>query len=463
MDQENFSLDSEDQLFPAEPFRDDEFRDAFGEGEALEQAFEIEESLEEAFNRAASQEQPEEPAPTPEQKQEKEPTVRKGRPKRKSKYGLLGIPHILSACVWIALILLIGVSAGRMLWLCATDVLAFGREPITATVKVEKGDSIEVIAAKLQEAGLIRFTGLFELYADITNAEEKIRPGNYTFNPTDKDQEKVVYDYMALVSVLSPSSKYIVVEDLRIPEGYTCAQIFKLLAEKNICTVEELEDAAMTADLSSYWFLEGVDRSSKHCLEGYLFPDTYDFYEHDDPERVLKKMLNTFDLRFNDNMRKDLTKLNERLEDMMRSNGYKKDFIEKNKFTVREVVIVASMIEKETANNVESFTISSVIYNRLTNPSKYPFLNIDATLVYALGGRTELTNQDKEIDSPYNTYNRKGLIPGPISNPSQNSLAAALQPENTNYHYYAYNPATEEHKFSNSYEEHLKFLASLED
>lgn len=442
---ENFYAPGSDRnQFPSETFRDDEFRSAFGEGEELSQAFE---------NKP---QEPEKPAPKP----QPEPPVRKGRPKRKGKYGLFGIPHILTTALWLGLILLIGITAGRMLWLCATDVLAFGREPISATVTVTKEDTIETIATKLQDAGLIRFTGLFEFYADLSNVKEEIRPGTYTFNASDEDDEKVVYDYMALVNVLTPSSKYIVVEDLRIPEGYTCAQIFKLLAEKNVCTVEELEEAAMNGDFSSYWFLEGLDQSSKYCLEGYLFPDTYDFYEHDDPERVLKKMLSTFNIRFTDSMRQDLIKLNERLEDMMRANGYKKDYIEKNKITIREAVIIASMIEKETANNLESYIVSSVIYNRLSNPGKYPYLNIDATLVYALGGR-ELTAQDKTMDSPYNTYKEKGLPPGPISNPSQNSLAAALQPEDTKYHYYAYNPATEEHKFSNSYEEHLKFLESL--
>ena len=78
-----------------------------------------------------------------------------------------------------------------------------------------------------------------------------------------------------------------------------------------------------------------------------------------------------------------------------------------------------------------------------------------------MGGRNELTAQDKTIDSPYNTYKVKGLIPGPISNPSQNSLAAALQPEDTNYHYYAYNPSTENHHFTKTYKEHLAFLESL--
>lgn len=446
MQDDIYSGRSGQELNPAETFRDDEFRDAFGEGDDLKRAF--------------GEEAPA-PAAEPEPEQIKEAPVKKGRPKRKGKYGLLGIPHILATAVWIGLILLIGVTAGRMLWLCATDVLAFGREPITATVVVEKGDSIETIAAKLQEAGLIRFTGLFEFYADLSNAEEEIRPGTYIFNNPEKDEEKVVYDYMALVSVMSPSSKYIVVEDLRIPEGYTCAQIFKLLEEKNVCTVEELEEASMTGDLGEYWFLEGVKRDSKYCLEGFLFPDTYDFYEHDEPERVLKKMLNTFDTRFTDSMRQELVNLNNMLEDKLRSNGFGKSYIEEHKFTVREVVIVASMIEKETANNGESFTISSVIYNRLTNPGEYPFLNIDATLVYALGGRNELTAQDKTIDSPYNTYKEKGLIPGPIASPSQNSLVAALQPEETKYYYYAYNPATEEHKFSKTYKEHQDFLASL--
>jgi UPF0755 protein len=219
----------------------------------------------------------------------------------------------------------------------------------------------------------------------------------------------------------------------------------------------------MNGDLGDYWFLEGVERNDKYCLEGYLFPNTYDFYENDDPERVLRKLLNAFDANFTESMRNDLAKLNDLLEDKMRSHGFGKDYIESHKFTIREVVIVASMIEKETANNVESFTISSVIYNRLCNAGKYPFLNIDATLVYALDGKSELTAEDKKIDSPYNTYTKKGLIPGPISNPSQNSLAAALEPEDTGYYYYAFNPATGEHHFTTNYDDHRKFLNTLED
>ena len=386
---------------------------------------------------------------------------KKGRPKRKKGYGLFGLPHLLSTCIWLGIILMIGVTAGRLIWLCATDVLAFGREPIAATVVVEETDTIEDVAVKLQEAGLIRYTELFKFYADLSNAQEEIRPGTYEFNKQDKDSELVVYDYMALVSVMSPSSGLTVVEDLRIPEGFTCAQIFQLLEENKVCTVKELEEYCISGELSEYWFLEGVERGHRYCLEGYLFPNTYDFYENDDPKRVLEKMLNAFDANFTDQMRDDLNVLNDKLEAMWKANGYGDDYIQENRITIREATIIASMIEKETANNVESFTISSVIYNRITNAGKYPFLNIDATLVYALDGKADLTEDDKKLDTPYNTYLYKGLPPGPISNPSQNSLAAALQPEDTDFHYYAYNPATQEHQFSNSYEEHLAFLESL--
>ena len=143
MEEDIFNPGSEEDLFPTDTFRDDEFRDAFGEGDELERAF-----------SDGTPEEPTEPETQPEEK--KEPPVKKGRPKRKGKYGLLGIPHILSTAVWLGLILIIGVTAGRMFWLCATDVLAFGREPITATVTIEKGDSIEAIAFKLQEAGLMQ-------------------------------------------------------------------------------------------------------------------------------------------------------------------------------------------------------------------------------------------------------------------------------------------------------------------
>lgn len=417
---------------PQSEFRDDEFRDTFGEGEILDQVF---------SDQPITQTEAEEPVTKT--AKEKQP-LEKVRPARKKGYGLFGLPHLAATAIWLIIIIAIGVAAGRLVWLCASDVLAFGREPISATVTISETDTIDDIASKLQDAGLIKYPSLFKIYADLTDAAEEIIPGTYQFSQTSDDNERIVYDYMAIKSVMSPhSSSLVIVEDLRIPEGYTCAQIFQLLEEKKVCTVAELEAYAANGELDEYWFLEGVARGDKYCLEGYLFPDTYDFYENDDPERVLEKMLDAFNANFTTIMRDKLQKL----------DGY----------TIREVVIIASMIEKETANPLESFTVSSVIHNRLKKPYEFPYLNIDATIVYALGGKTDLTEEDLKIDHPYNTYTNKGLPPGPISNPSQNSLAAALDPESTNYYYYAFDPSTKEHHFSKTYKEHQDFLATLED
>ena len=162
-------------------------------------------------------------------------------------------------------------------------------------------------------------------------------------------------------------------------------------------------------------------------------------------------------------MQEQVDELNDRLAAKYRANGYSQTYIDEHKLTVKEVVIIASMIEKETAHTGEIRNISSVIYNRLTNPRSYPKLNIDATVVYALGGKTDLTAEDMKYDSPYNTYLYEGLPPGAISNPGEFSLQAALNPTDSKYYFYALDPNAEVrgHKFFATYQEHLDFLNSL--
>jgi UPF0755 protein len=158
-----------------------------------------------------------------------------------------------------------------------------------------------------------------------------------------------------------------------------------------------------------------------------------------------------------------LGKINDIYAQMMADNGYGWDHINSHRITIREVVIIASMIERESAAESESYTISSVIYNRLSSPS-FPRLEIDATVVYALGGKTDpLTYEDLRIDSPYNTYLYAGLPVGPISNPGRDSLNAAMNPEDTSYYFYALNPDTNRHHFSRTKAEHEAFLDSIED
>ena len=408
----------EPAVIPAqELFRDEEFHEAFGDGEEFDQIFNA----------------PVEEAPIPTHQR----PARKGRPKRRKGEILFGLPHFMVTLVWLAIILITGVTLGRMLWVCAADVLAFGREDKAVTVTVYEADTIDDIADKLYEAELIKYPGLFKLYASFAVDEGEIDPGIWDLNTR--------YDYHALVNMMSTSSSRKVVEDLLIPEGYTCRQIFQLLEEKKVCTAVDIAAYAAEGELKEYWFLEGVERGDAYALEGFLFPDTYDFYENSSPREVLEKMLDNFDYRFTEEMKAQLNTLNGNVTG--------------NTFTIREVIIVASMIEKETANNDESPKIASVIYNRLFNWGSTPaYLNIDASIVYALDGKTDLTAEDMKVNSPYNTYYNVGLTPGPISNPGLASIKAALNPATTNYYYYVLNPSTGTHQFSTTLEEHEGYV-----
>jgi len=152
--------------------------------------------------------------------------------------------------------------------------------------------------------------------------------------------------------------------------------------------------------------------------------------------------------------------LNDQLAEKLAANGYDEAYIASHKMTVHDVVNIASMIEKESAGSGESDLIASVIYNRLCSPD-FSYLNIDATVQYALGEHKDrLTYKDLEIDSPYNTYKVAGLPAGPIANPGISSLRAALQPEETDYYYYALD-TDGTHYFTRTLEEHNAFLASL--
>ena len=437
-------------------FKDEEYRDAFGEEEELEAIFNTDPYVEEeAILPEHSNGLP------PELNQEDElppaPPARKKRPRYKAKDNLFGLSHILVTFVWLAIIVFIGVTLANVLWVCASDVLAFGRDNREVSITIEDSDTLEDISKKLQENGLIRYPNLFSLYAQFTGAREEIGSGTFTLN--------TMYDYHALVNFMNSDSAEREIVEVLIPEGYNCAQLFALLEEKGVCTVADLEAYAADGELDEYWFLEDVKRGDRYCLEGFLFPDTYEFYVNDEPRRVLEKMLDDFDYRFTDEMRSNLIALNHRLTEWMEDEGYEQEYIDEHQLSLWELVTVASLIEEETANTLESYTISSVIYNRLyrwgDNPS---FLNIDAAIIYALGEhKEELTVSDLQIDSPYNTYTNTGLTPGPITNPGLYSLNAALDPDDTDYYYYAMDPDTGAHHFSEDEDAHNEFLDSLED
>lgn len=386
--------------------------------------------------------EPEAPAPQPKPRpaRKKEPVERKGRPAPKKGSGLWGIPHLLATVVWLAIAVAIGVSLGRVIWVCAADVLAFGKPSNEITITITDSDDIDSVSEKLANAELVRYPGLFKLFADLTGKGEAISSGTYTLRSD--------LDYNAMINFMSGYTPALVDVELMIPEGYNCAQIFELLEKEGVCTVAELESYAADGELDDYWFLDGVERGHKYCLEGYLFPDTYQFYIDDEPERVLEKFLDNFDYRFTDRMKQDFKALNARFGGSL---------------TVHDVVIMASIVEKESAGDDESYNISSVFYNRLAKSSEFPFLNSDATLLYDEEYRSAglLITDTQKANSPYNTYTQIGLPAGPIANPGANSLYAALTPSDTDYYYFVYDEGAKVHRFSRTYSEHVDWCNRL--
>ncbi|MBQ2445910.1 MAG: endolytic transglycosylase MltG [Oscillospiraceae bacterium] len=370
------------------------------------------------------------------------------KPKRNRKKRI--VPLFAKILLYVVLVGVGAIGLGYGIWECAQDVLAFGRSDEPISVVVQDTDNVETISEMLKEKGIIKYPWLFRFYCKFTDSEKDMDPGNYVLYYN--------YDYHALVKGMVKRSPNRVTVRVTIPEGYTSANIFAVMEAKGVCTVAELEECAAKHEFD-YWFLEGIPYGEANRLEGFLFPDTYDFYEKDDPDRVLEKLLNNFRKKFSDKAQEQLEELNQKLAKRWSAAGYDEAYIAEHRFTVYKLMTVASMIEKETAGVAESGKISSVIYNRLCKPAEYPFLNIDATVVYALGGVDHaLTYADLEVDSPYNTYKYKGLPAGPISNPGLNSITAALNPTDTEFHYYALDKSTGFHYFSKNAKEHEKFL-----
>lgn len=371
--------------------------------------------------------------------------------------------------IYVASVLIVSFALAIFGWYCADDVLALTKPDRTVSITVAKDDTIDDIAQTLYDNDLIEYQWLFKFYCWFSHAEERIEAGTYELNN--------VYDYHALVSGMSGNNR--IIRTVTIPEGYTCQQIFELLESSGVCKADELYEAAANLEFD-YDFLQGLPYGDDNRLEGYLFPDTYDFYSvksededendnwvwpegavGDDAERVLTKFLDNFQNRFTEEMKASIDELNATLSEKMRANGFTEEEIAANQLDLRDIVIVASLIEKETSSAKESPLISSVIYNRLCS-KVYPLLQIDATVLYALGEHKEaLTAEDLTVDSPYNTYRYPGLPAGPISNPGLDSLDAALHPESTNYYFYALD-TDGTHHFSETNQEHQAFLDQLE-
>ena len=349
----------------------------------------------------------------------------KRRPPKKSGRGSALSNPIVYLLVVCGVSLLLAVLG----WTVADDVLALNKDEVTAVISVSEDKDFGSVVNQLKSNGIIRYKGIFRLFASVSHGADKISPGTYELN-TDMD-------YRAILNSLGSSSVNRMVTSVTIPEGYTVDQIFSLLEEKGVSTVEQLEETASSHSYN-FSFLLDIPMGDYKRLEGYLFPDTYEFYMGEDPIYVINKMLVNFDAKVTEEMRQQVW-----------DQGY----------SIGQILTIASMIEKETDGSDRAL-VSSVIFNRLNNPGAgtQGYLQIDATIQYLLPPEQVVSERDiEEIESPYNTYKNKGLPPGPIANPGLSSIVAALNPEHSNYFYYALGSDGYHHYFTN-YSEFQSFV-----
>jgi UPF0755 protein len=291
-----------------------------------------------------------------------------------------------SGAAWalVYVVFVIGISAllASLGWMWAGDVLALNKDEHTAVITVSEGETFHEVTNELHENGIIEYKWLFNLFATVTKGKEKLVPGMYELNTE--------MDYRAIIANLGSKSVSRVEISVTIPEGYTVMQIFKLLEEKGVSTVDKLTEQRPATTIVLLPPGDPLGTIGGWRAISSRTP-TASIWERN-PKTVLNKMIANFDRKFTDDMRQQAADM-----------GY----------SVHDIVNIASMIEKETDGSDQTH-IASVIYNRLKGTATNGYLQIDATIQYILPERKEkLTAEDQAIDDPYNTYQYAGLPRAP--------------------------------------------------
>lgn len=296
-------------------------------------------------------------------------------------------------------------------------------------VYIPLGSSTYDIAKLLEKEGIIKHPLLFRILSNINGYDGTYKSGTHMVSKK--------LGYVDIMKILASNPQGVKVT---IPEGYTVKQIAQKLADEKLVDVDKFMDAVNNGEFK-FKFVEDIPKRENR-LEGYLFPDTYEFDLKAGENEIIRRMLANFDVKFPTKYYEQANKLG---------------------LTADQVIILASIVEKEAKVPDERPRIASVFLNRLSG--KYNVtkkLESCATIQYIYAQKyntikTKITDADTKIDDPYNTYQHEGLPPGPICNPGSASIEAVLNPENTPYLYFvAKGDGT--HYFSKTLEEHLSAM-----
>lgn len=322
-------------------------------------------------------------------------------------------------------VVIIGVSLllSFVLLLGINDMVGLVKPNAEVTVTIPEGATTDQVVQIIKDSGAVSQPLFFKLYMSLTKSTEKIEPGEYTINTN--------YDYMRIISSLKGAGATYETVELNFPEGFTLEQIVDRLVENGVNTREalmnSLQNTEFEYDLVKDIPTDDPDRLTK--LEGYLFPDTYEFYKGEAPDSVIGKFLANTEKKITAEMR-----------EQAKASG----------MTVDELLTLASVIQEESGEYEQMLKISSVFHNRL-NSREFPRLESDPTTEYAQAHNAPA----------YDTYQVAGLMPGPICNPGIEAILAALSPDNTNYLFFV-TDLKGNYYYATTYNAHLKNIQTAE-
>ncbi|WP_372813033.1 endolytic transglycosylase MltG [Paenibacillus sp.] len=333
----------------------------------------------------------------------------------------------------IIILIGLGTALGLMLY------VSRGLAPLPASSELKRvayppGTGISELASQLEEKGLIRDARLFTWYLKLKGEGGKFQAGEYELSP-GLSKEAIVSLFNRGETVKSAGIR------LTVPEGFTLKQTAEKLQQLGV-DAQAFEAAAQQFQGSGDSVASGIpaDPHMKVRLEGYLFPETYEWKKDASAQEMIATMVGELDKR--------LQELPEGWRQAMAERG----------LSFHQMLTLASLVEREVAVEEERALVSGVIHNRLKQNKQ---LEIDATIQYLFDKPKErLFEKDLRIESPYNTYLNKGLPPGPIASPSLASIHAAIYPAETNYLFYVTKKdGSRTHLFAETFEQHKKNIA----
>lgn len=332
---------------------------------------------------------------------------------------------IIKTIIWILCIIIVSVGLAFGVIYAGADYMGigFGRGS-DVTIEIEQGMSTEQIAEELKEAGAVKIPLLFRVYAKFKHYDSQFKYGVYSFN-TEAGYE-AISQMLIEEGALAQSVK------VTIPEMSSIDDIAEILEENGVCTKSDFINEVQNGEFG-YDFIDDIPVDNVYYrLEGYLFPETYDFYNFDSEEcahLAVEKMLKTLDDKLTDGMRQKISE-----------SGY----------TLHEIMTMASIVELEAGGSPDEMAnVAAVFYNRLESDD-FTTLGSSPTRKYPYGG------------GKYNTYESPGLPPGPLCSPSLKSIEASIEPTEDFDYYYFVTDASMKFYYNKTLAEHNSTIARLQ-